>query len=225
MYHLYHKSNDGDLCNRAFACISDHMTHDTVAIYVFVEKLINENPLIQWRIMCPIQKLHKLCKSNFSCTRSWYYSRVELLCNFPQEEFIWQSWRDCQTYLATRASLQRPLNNQILTPYQLFEFARQGISGSMLTWRLPKRLQLSLNHNLQRLNVSKVPGTITSLFQKGVAWGWLIFLGVPPMLTTISLIPTEMDLNNIKPGSYYACKYDNDLYFCVVNCFHGTQWH
>ena len=61
----------------------------------------------------------------------------------------------------------------------------------MSTQRLSKRLQLSLNHNLQRLNVSKVPGTITSLFLKGVAWGWFVFLGVPPMLTTISLIPTE----------------------------------
>ena len=26
-----------------------------------------------------------------------------------------------------------------------------------------------------------------------------------------------MDLNDITPGSYYASKYDNDLYFCVVN--------
>ena len=31
--------------------------------------------------------------------------------------------------LATRASLQRPLDNQILTPYQLFKFASQDISG------------------------------------------------------------------------------------------------
>ena len=55
-----------------------------------------------------IQKLQKLCKSDFSYTRFWYYSRVELLCNFPQEEFMWQG-------LATGASLQRPLDNQILT--------------------------------------------------------------------------------------------------------------
>ena len=61
----------------------------------------------------------------------------------------------------------------------------------MLTWRLSKRLQLSLNHDLQRLNGSRVPGTITSLFLKGVAWGWSIFLRVSRMLTTISLIPTE----------------------------------
>ena len=32
-------------------------------------------------------------------------------------------------HLATRASLQRPLDNQILTPYQLFKFASQDISG------------------------------------------------------------------------------------------------
>ena len=31
--------------------------------------------------------------------------------------------------LATRASLQRPLDNQILTSYQLFEFASQNVSG------------------------------------------------------------------------------------------------
>ena len=27
----------------------------------------------------------------------------------------------------------------------------------------------------------------------------------------------RMDLNNITPCSYYACKYDNDLYFCIAN--------
>ena len=74
--------------------------------------------------------------------------------------------------LATRASLQRPLDNQILTPYQLFEFASQDISGITSFYvdseTVKKRLQLSLNHNLQRLNISKVPGTITSLFLKGV---------------------------------------------------------
>ena len=36
------------------------------------------------------------------------------------------------------------------------------------------------------------------------------------MLTTISLIPTEWILT-ITLGSYCACKYDNDLYFCIVN--------
>ena len=27
----------------------------------------------------------------------------------------------------------------------------------------------------------------------------------------------RMDLNDITLGSYYACKYDNDLHFCIAN--------
>ena len=27
----------------------------------------------------------------------------------------------------------------------------------------------------------------------------------------------RMDLKDITPGSYYACKYDNDFYYCIVN--------
>ena len=78
--------------------------------------------------MCPVQKLQKLCKSDFACTRFWYYNRVELLCNFPWEEFVCGVGGTVK-HLATRASLQRPLDNQILTPYQLFKFASQDISG------------------------------------------------------------------------------------------------
>ena len=88
----------------------------------------SENSLIRWRIMWPIQKLQKLCKSEFSCARFWYYSRMELLCNFHGKNLCDGVGRTVK-HLATRASLQRPLDNQILTPYQLFEFASQDISG------------------------------------------------------------------------------------------------
>ena len=176
LFVVYHKSNNGDLCHRAFACISDHMTHNTIAVYLFLEKLItdyvklssptSENSLPQWRIMCPIQKLQKLCKSDFSCTRFWYYSRVELICNFPGKNSCDGAGGTVKR-LVTRASLQRPLDSQILTPYQLFEFASQNISGITSFY------------------------VDASLFLKGVAWRWFVFLGVPPMLATISLIPTE----------------------------------
>ena len=96
---------DGDLCHRAFACISDHMTHDTVAV-VFVEKLLNDYVKLY---LPQLQKIHYF--SDGSCAQYknyknfpnlifhvqgfWYYSRVEFLCNFPWEEFVWFSWRDC----------------------------------------------------------------------------------------------------------------------------------
>ena len=55
LFVVYHKSNNGDLCHRAFACISDHMTHNTVAVYAFVEKLINDYVKLY---LPQIQKIH-----------------------------------------------------------------------------------------------------------------------------------------------------------------------
>ena len=95
---VYHMLNNGDLCHRAFACISDHMTHDTVAV-VFVEKLLNDYVKLY---LPQLQKIHYF--SDRSCAQYknyknfpnlifhvqgfWYYSRVEFLCNFPWEEFV-----------------------------------------------------------------------------------------------------------------------------------------
>ena len=50
-----HKPNNGDLCHMAFACISDHITHDTVAVYVFVEKSINDYVKLY---LPQLQKIH-----------------------------------------------------------------------------------------------------------------------------------------------------------------------
>ena len=69
----------------------------------------------------------------------------------------------------------------------------------MSTQRLSKRLQLSLNHNLQRLNISKVLGTIT-------------FNVVNHVLDT-----NRMDLNDITPGSCYTCRYDNGLHLYIFS--------
>ena len=98
LFVVYHMSNNGDLCHRAFACISDHMTHDTVAV-VFVEKLLNDYVKLY---LPQLQKIHYF--SDRSCAQYknyknfpnlifhvqgfWYYSRVEFLCNFPWEEFV-----------------------------------------------------------------------------------------------------------------------------------------
>ena len=138
--------------------------------------------------MCPIQKLQKLCKSDFSCTRFWYYSRVELICNFLGKNSCDGAGGTVKR-LATRASLQRPLDNQILTPFWIWQPGYLWYN-IILCWLRDCQKDWS-NPWTMYLNISKVPGTITSLFLKGVAWGWFIFLGVPPMLTTISLIPTE----------------------------------
>ena len=60
----------------AFACISGHMAQDTVAVHVFVEKLINDY-------------VNKLYPPNF---RKFTTSVTDHVPNTLQ---VWRSWRDC----------------------------------------------------------------------------------------------------------------------------------
>ena len=63
LFVVYHKSSNGDQCHRTFACFSDHMTHNT-AVYVFVEKLINDYVKL---CLPQLQKIHYF--SDGSCAQ------------------------------------------------------------------------------------------------------------------------------------------------------------
>ena len=64
--HLFvfcHKSNNGDLCLKAVAHISDYMTYLTVAVYVFAEKLINDYVKLY---LLQLQKIHYFSDRSYS---------------------------------------------------------------------------------------------------------------------------------------------------------------
>ena len=127
LFVVYYKSNNGDLCHRAFACISDHITHDTAAVYVFVEKLINDY------VKLYLPQLKKILYfSDGSCSQYKNYKNFANLIFHVQDFGITAAWNFFATShgknlcdgvagtvkrLATRASLQRPLDNQILTTF------------------------------------------------------------------------------------------------------------
>ena len=116
--------------------------------------------------------------------------------------------------LAARASLQRPISNQILTPLQLFEFAKVEIPGvtsfyistehvnkvaQILQQRFlnpPKFKGTRKNHqfipvvgnNIQMSRVSGDSGRVENL------------INAPGM--------NVVDVGGIVPGSFYACRYD-----------------
>ena len=115
------------------------MTHDTVAAYVFVEKLINNYVKLYLR---QLQKIHYF--SDGSCAQYKNYKNFANLIFHVQDFGITTEWNFFATFhgknlchgvggtvkhLATRAGLQRLLDNQIQIPYQLFEFASQDVSG------------------------------------------------------------------------------------------------
>ena len=115
------------------------MTHNTIAVYLFVEKLITDYVKL---CLPQLPKIHYL--SDGSCAQYKNYKNFANLIFHVQDFGITAEWNFFATShgknlcdgvggtvkrLATRASLQRPLDNQILTPYQLFEFASQDIFG------------------------------------------------------------------------------------------------
>ena len=205
------------------------MTHGTVAVYVFVEKLINSYVKFY---LPQLKKIHYF--SDRSCAQYKNYKNFANLIFQVQDFGIIAEWNFFATShrknlcdgvgvtvkcLATRASLQRPLDNQILTPYQLFEFASQDISGVTFCVDSETVKKTAAVLEPRFANAEHIKGTKNhhQFVPEGSSMRIFIFLGVPPMLTIISLIPNKIDLNDITPGSYYACKYDNNLYFCIVN--------
>ena len=115
------------------------MTNDAVAVYVFVEKLISDYVNL---CLPQLQKIHYF--SDISCAQYKNYKNLANLIFHVQDFGITAEWNFFATshrknlcdgvggtvkYLAIRASLQRPLDNQILTCCQLFEFASQDIFG------------------------------------------------------------------------------------------------
>ena len=71
----------------AFACISDHITHDTVAVYVFVEKLLNDYVKLY---LPQLQKIH--CFSDGSCAQYKNYKNFANLILHVQDFGITTEW-------------------------------------------------------------------------------------------------------------------------------------
>ena len=123
--------------------------------------------------------------------------------------------------MAARASLQRAVSDQILTPKQLFEFTAKEIEGvsafyidtnsvntiaRSLDSRFSKTVTFKGTHRNHEFNPCS--GNITISFVSGNR-------SLPCLLLQSNV--STMSVEDILPGSYYACKYDSDWYFCIAN--------
>ena len=122
--------------------------------------------------------------------------------------------------LAARASLQRPISNQILTPLQLFEFANKEIPGvttfyidsnavSKVAEFLEPRFSNAPKFKGTRKNHQFVPSGNNVLMRR--------VSGGSEVCNLVQQNVDDSDMSRIIPGSYYACRYDSDWYFGIVN--------
>ena len=135
---FYYYRESGDIKHGNFVLVSDCNTHDTVAVYLFQKHLINH---LKGNFQC-VQKV-----IYFSDGCGGQYKNLKNFINlcFHQKDFgVLAEWHFFATSHgkgpsdgiggtikreATKASLQRPYREQILTPLKLFEFIRSNLHG------------------------------------------------------------------------------------------------
>ena len=135
---IYYQQS-GEECHTSYVIISDCMHHDTIALYLFQKNLITFLK----------QVLHTGPKKIIYFSdgaASQYKNRKNFvnLCNHETDFGVKAEWHFSATShgkgacdgvggtvkrLASRASLQRPYDQQIMTPHQLFEWASNNIQG------------------------------------------------------------------------------------------------
>ena len=126
---LYYIPTTRKVCHKSYACISNHRVHDTANVYCFLQKLLNEYVKVDF--------LHVHKVFYFSDGSGVQYKNFKSFTNLllhEQDFNLKTEWHffaishgknacDCVggtiKRLATYASLQRTISNQIETPLKL----------------------------------------------------------------------------------------------------------
>ena len=205
------------------------MTHDTNAVYTFLKRLLVDFVKPDFPTMKKV--------IYFSDGSAAQYKNYKNLTNliFHDRDFDLQvEWHFFATShgknacdgvggtikrLAARASLQRTLSNQILTPKQLFAFAQSEVKG-VTTFFVDTECVTNTSQYLHPRfsNANRFKGTGrshqfipsgSSLIMTPVSGGTLSNVHLKERDNLISI-------EQIMPGSFYGCRYDNNWYFGVA---------
>lgn len=135
---IYYREDD-KIKHSSFVVISPCLEHNTVSVYTFQKKLVEfmttkfqtvPKKIFYYSDGCAAQYKNKknfinLCyhKQDFGVEAEWHFSAT------AHGKGPCDGVGGSVKRLAARASLQRPYDNQILTPIQLYEWAVENLSG------------------------------------------------------------------------------------------------
>ena len=135
---VYYHKDEGQICHGNFVLISDCNTHDTVAVHLFQHCLINQpqkrfqfvSNVVYFSDGCAGQYKHlknflNLClhEEDFDIPAEWHFF-VTSHGKGPSDGIRGNIKRE-----ATKASLQPPYKDQILTALDLFYFVESSLNG------------------------------------------------------------------------------------------------
>ena len=154
----------------SFVVVSDCLQHDTVAVYLFQQELIN---YLKSALPFAISKIKYFSDG----AASQYKNRKNFvnLCSHEADFGIKAEWHFSATShgkgacdgvggtvkrLAARASLQRPFDQQIMSPSQLYEWAKDNIPTTVLRYCSVEDYEVAKKELEGRFRNSRtIPGT------------------------------------------------------------------
>ncbi len=161
--------HSGEERHLSYVVISDCLHHDTVAVYLFQKKLI----AFLKPVLPSSPKIIYFSDGAASQYKNW--KNFINLCHHGADFGIQAEWHFSATShgkgasdgvggtlkrLAARASLQRPYEWQIMTPFQLFEWASESIPGTIFKYCSTEEYEEVKHHLEKRFENSRtIPGT------------------------------------------------------------------
>ena len=132
----YRESDSSELRYPNFVVISNCMNHDTVAVHLFQRKFLkhalaffplkiiyfSDGAASQYK---NLKHFINLCshQADFGISTEWHFSATS------HGKGACDGLGDTVKRLKTKASLQRPYEDQIMTPFHLYEWASSNIPG------------------------------------------------------------------------------------------------
>ena len=170
----YYKNQDDKLCHISYVVISESLHHDTTAVFLYQKCFIKF-----LKAFLATSSFRQLCKVIYFSdgAGSQYKNRKNFtnLCHHEEDFGIPAEWHFTATAhgkgacdgiggtvkrLAARASLQKPFNDQIMTPRQLFDWASANIQGVHFDYCSLAEYEAEEKNLKERFEKSRtIPGT------------------------------------------------------------------
>ena len=220
---IYYRHSEEE-CHLSYVVISDCLHHDTVAVYLFQKRLI---AYLKGVLPSSLKKIiyfsdgvasqYKNCK-NFTN-----------LCNHKADFGIQAEWHFSATShgkgacdgvggtvkrLAAKASLQRPYEDQIMTPPQLFEWASENVPKTVFNYcstHENEEIKNSLEERFQ--NSRTIPGTRK-------LHSFVPLLRDTLQVRAYSFSSTSKDVKVTKQD----CELEIDVISGFVTCTYDREW-
>ena len=226
------KSSQDRLDHLSIACISDHLQHDTVAVYSF-QKVVSEYLKVKFPMLKKIIYFSDGCGGecrNYKNFMNLMKHLDDFALNAEWNVFAtlhgkdaFDGIRDTVERPATHATLQRAKEKQILTPRQLYEFVSEGIPE--ITSFYVSSHNIQRNHSFLEIWFSlgkTIPGTrsyhcFVPISDTEMRLSRISSEGEPNVIRGDHAAPdNQYDTEKVEVGSYIGCLYDWQRYVGLV---------